>query len=186
MFEVQAFGLANPRRAETPKEFQMLFSRQFELPQVHPQKRHRCRNPRTKPVSASVDTNVRTLFVGKRRVLQIERDAKYPQMWRVRLPDGSLSDMVNLTRAKEAALNIAEGIEARKTPHKSPLKSLKDFSWSRPPAAPPSKPVLRPSKPPEIAPAAKSTSEEIVIERGGVMGSKLVEATAPTPAIAAK
>jgi hypothetical protein len=76
-----------------------------------------------------------TLFVGKRKLLQIERDAAYPQMWRVRLPDGSLSDMVNLARAKEAALDIAEGMEARKTPHKSPLKSLKFFWQSRPPIA---------------------------------------------------
>jgi hypothetical protein len=75
------------------------------------------------------------LFINKRRVLQIERDAKYPQMWRVRLPDGSLSDMVNQARAKDAALDIAQGIEARKTPHKSPLKSFGIFSWSRPPVA---------------------------------------------------
>jgi hypothetical protein len=27
-------------------------------------------------------------------------------MWRVRLPDGSLSDMVNRTRAKDAAISI--------------------------------------------------------------------------------
>src|SRR5438270_13931350 len=64
--------------------------------------------------SAIADANVRTLFVGKRRVLQIERDAKYPQMWRVRLPDVSLTDMVNLTRATGPALEIAERIEARK------------------------------------------------------------------------
>jgi hypothetical protein len=29
-------------------------------------------------------------------------------MWRVRSTDGSLSDMVNLTRAKDAAIAIAE------------------------------------------------------------------------------
>jgi hypothetical protein len=81
------------------------------------------------------DTNVRILSVGKRELLQIERDAEYPQMWRVRLPDGSLTGLVNLTRAKEAALDIAEGIEDRKNPHKSPLKSLKIFSWSSPPVA---------------------------------------------------
>jgi hypothetical protein len=28
-------------------------------------------------------------------------------MWRVRLPDGRLSDMVNLTRAKDAAVALA-------------------------------------------------------------------------------
>ena len=71
------------------------------------------------------------LCVGKRRVLSIERDGKYPQMWRVLLPDGQLSDMANLTRIKDAALDIAEGIEARKNPHKSPLKLLNNFSWSR-------------------------------------------------------
>jgi hypothetical protein len=76
------------------------------------------------------------LFVNKRRVLQIERDAEYPQMWRVRWPDGSLGDMVNLARAKDAAQDIAEGIEARKTPHKFPLKSLKFFWRSRSPVAP--------------------------------------------------
>jgi len=29
-------------------------------------------------------------------------DGRYPDMYRLRLPDGSLSDMVNLTRAKDA------------------------------------------------------------------------------------
>jgi hypothetical protein len=79
--------------------------------------------------------HVMTLFVRRRKALQIERDSKYPQMWRVRLPDGTLTDMVNLTRAKDAALDIAEGIETRKTPHKSPLKSLGNFSWSWSPVA---------------------------------------------------
>ena len=30
-------------------------------------------------------------------------DERYPGMWRVRRPDGSLTDMVNITRAKDAA-----------------------------------------------------------------------------------
>jgi hypothetical protein len=30
-------------------------------------------------------------------------DSDYPQLYRLRLPDGSLSDLVNLTRAKDAA-----------------------------------------------------------------------------------
>jgi len=33
----------------------------------------------------------------------IQPDEKYQMMWRVRSPDGSLSDMVNRTRAKDAA-----------------------------------------------------------------------------------
>jgi hypothetical protein len=38
----------------------------------------------------------------------IVRDAKYPNMYRLRLPDGSLSDMVNLTRAKDALAAFSE------------------------------------------------------------------------------
>ena len=39
----------------------------------------------------------------------IVRDAKYPNMYRLRLLDGSLSDMVNLTRAKDALAALSEG-----------------------------------------------------------------------------
>lgn len=35
-------------------------------------------------------------------------DERYPNMWRVRRPDGSLSDMVNLTRAKDAAVGMLD------------------------------------------------------------------------------
>jgi hypothetical protein len=47
------------------------------------------------------------LVHGRRTLLRIERDGVYPEMWRVRLPDGSLTDMVNRTRAKDAAVSIA-------------------------------------------------------------------------------
>jgi hypothetical protein len=40
-------------------------------------------------------------------MVTIESDARHPGMWRVRYPDGRLSDMVNLTRAKNAAVSIA-------------------------------------------------------------------------------
>jgi hypothetical protein len=33
-------------------------------------------------------------------------DEKHPGMWRVRSPDGGLSDMVNITRAKDAAATM--------------------------------------------------------------------------------
>ncbi len=33
--------------------------------------------------------------------------ATWPGLWRVRMPDGSLTDMVNLTRAKDAAVSLA-------------------------------------------------------------------------------
>jgi len=37
----------------------------------------------------------------------IEPDAEWPGMFRVLMPDGHLSDMVNLSRAKDAALSLA-------------------------------------------------------------------------------
>jgi hypothetical protein len=37
----------------------------------------------------------------------VEPDAKYPTLYRIRYPDGHLSDMVNLTRAKDAACCLA-------------------------------------------------------------------------------
>jgi hypothetical protein len=47
------------------------------------------------------------LVYGRRTLLRIERDGTYPEMWRVRHPDGSLTDIVNRTRAKDAAVSIA-------------------------------------------------------------------------------
>jgi len=42
------------------------------------------------------------LYFGKRVVGEIVPDSKYPAMWRIVRPHGSLSDMVNRTRAKDA------------------------------------------------------------------------------------
>jgi|SRR5690242_18241960 hypothetical protein len=36
--------------------------------------------------------------------VSVVADCKWPGMWRVRMRDGRLSDMVNLTRAKDAAV----------------------------------------------------------------------------------
>jgi hypothetical protein len=47
------------------------------------------------------------LFYGRRRVASVVQDSKYPSMWRVQQPDGTLSDMVNLSRAKDAARSQA-------------------------------------------------------------------------------
>jgi hypothetical protein len=41
------------------------------------------------------------------RALAIVPDATWPSMWRVKLLNGLLSDMVNLTRAKDAAVPLA-------------------------------------------------------------------------------
>ena len=40
----------------------------------------------------------------------IEPDLTWPGMWRVRLPEGYLTDMVNLSRAKDAAASLALGV----------------------------------------------------------------------------
>ncbi len=48
-----------------------------------------------------------TLFFKRRKMVEIEQDARYPKMWRVKHPDGRLSDMVNLTRARDAAVGFA-------------------------------------------------------------------------------
>ena len=39
--------------------------------------------------------------------ITIVRDPEWPNMWRVRLPNGQLTDMVNLTRAKDAARSLS-------------------------------------------------------------------------------
>ncbi len=44
--------------------------------------------------------------------VRILRDAKYPTMWRIEHPKtGIVSDMVNLTRAKDVALGLVESLE---------------------------------------------------------------------------
>ncbi len=43
-------------------------------------------------------------------ILHVVPDAKHAAMWRIAHPDGHLSDIVNLTRAKDAAASVALGI----------------------------------------------------------------------------
>ena len=40
-------------------------------------------------------------------LLTVERDLEYTGMYRIRFPDGGVSDMANLTRAKDAAIALA-------------------------------------------------------------------------------
>ena len=51
-------------------------------------------------------TNLTTFKSGRRVVATIEPDSKWSGMWRVRC-SGSLTDMVNLSRAKDAAISAA-------------------------------------------------------------------------------
>jgi hypothetical protein len=46
------------------------------------------------------------LPAGRHSLSAIEPDSEWPGMWRVRLPDGHLSDMANRTRAKDAAAQL--------------------------------------------------------------------------------
>ena len=56
------------------------------------------------------------LRFGPKLVATIEPDHEWHGMWRVRLPNGRLTDMVNRTRAKDAAICIALGnLNARET-----------------------------------------------------------------------
>jgi hypothetical protein len=60
------------------------------------------------------------LKLGTRVVATIEPDAKWSGMWRVRWPDDSLSDMTNLTRAKDAVACFMETEERRQRGRHSP------------------------------------------------------------------
>jgi hypothetical protein len=44
---------------------------------------------------------------GRRVLGSVERDAAFPRMWRVRLPSGRVTDLLNLTRAKDYACSVA-------------------------------------------------------------------------------
>ena len=57
--------------------------------------------------------------------VEVVQDAVYPTMYRVRLPDGQLSDTVNLTRAKDAAKEILLQIldRAQSPTGASPMRS---------------------------------------------------------------
>jgi hypothetical protein len=75
-----------------------------------------------------------TLYYGKSPVAAVIPDENYLGMWRVQI-DGWVSDMVNLTRAKDAAIVLAERAgrdpdllrwrkEPLGQPHRSPVVSL--------------------------------------------------------------
>jgi hypothetical protein len=49
-------------------------------------------------------------------------DPKWPGMWRVRWPDGTFSDITNLSRAKDAAAAILEG--------GPPRRDSRRFKWT--------------------------------------------------------
>ena len=60
---------------------------------------------------------------GGRALLSVVADPTWPGMWRVKHRDGRVSDMVNLTRVRDAATSIASAIlsecEAQATPREA-------------------------------------------------------------------
>ena len=52
-------------------------------------------------------------------------DKTYPNMWRVLWPDGRLSDMANLTRAKDAAACFTETESRRQRARQTPLEACR-------------------------------------------------------------
>jgi hypothetical protein len=54
---------------------------------------------------------------GRAAFVEVVPDTIHAGMWRIRLPDGSLSDMVNRARSRDAAKSILMGIlNTRQTP----------------------------------------------------------------------
>jgi hypothetical protein len=74
---------------------------------------------------ARSQTLVWKLLYGNSRKLvgTVVQDRTYASMWRVQLPDGSLSGMLNLARAKDAAM-VAAGRE---------VADRRSLRWQKPP-----------------------------------------------------
>src|SRR5262249_42774136 len=60
---------------------------------------------------------------------RVVADHVYPSMWRVKMPSGKLSDMTNLTRAKDAAMSIVLSILNRE-------QKVQETALEAPPTAP--------------------------------------------------
>jgi hypothetical protein len=65
----------------------------------------------------------------KKPILSVEPDATYPGMWRINLR-GRLSDMANLTRAKDAAITwaLTDQNRYRETPSEAPPMHLNQLA----------------------------------------------------------
>jgi hypothetical protein len=57
------------------------------------------------------------------RALAIVPDVTWPDMWRIKLSNGLLSDMINLTRAKDAAVSLGRGISQSQPERITPTAS---------------------------------------------------------------
>jgi hypothetical protein len=76
------------------------------------------------------------LRAGRRLLAAVEPDSERPGMWRVRLPDGDVSDIVNRTRAKDAAQLLAlVTLHSAKGKQHEYKRASNLHSSSRPPTA---------------------------------------------------
>jgi hypothetical protein len=61
-------------------------------------------------VRRDIRATIKTIFVTLKKPASLPEgivpDGNYPGMYRLRLPDGSLSDLVNLTRARDALADV--------------------------------------------------------------------------------
>ena len=64
-------------------------------------------------------------------IFRVVPDAVYAGMWRVVLPDGSLSDMANLTRAKDAAFVMADRGPPRRNQSQLQWKTQRETAADR-------------------------------------------------------
>jgi hypothetical protein len=75
----------------------------------------------------------------KHPIAEVIPDNRWPGMWRIRTPDGQLSDMTNLSRARDAAF-----VMAQKGP---PARDGKLLHWQTAPLGEAHRsPVVRPSE----------------------------------------
>ena len=78
-------------------------------------------NTRKLAFEQTADSIAVVLPGSKRAIVYLVADETYPTMWRIRFPDGRLSAMANMSRAKDAALLHAAAILNRQGQGAQPL-----------------------------------------------------------------
>jgi hypothetical protein len=73
------------------------------------------------------------LKLDRRELARLVPDTNYPIMWRVLLLDGHLTDMLNHTRAKDAALALALATLNRKSDVEETAQEAAQTGFSPPP-----------------------------------------------------
>ena len=72
----------------------------------------------------------------KAPAISVVPDKTYPAMWRIKHRDGKLSDMANLTRARDAAFALAMDDYRRETKGVKPVEASRTRSPEMPAPAP--------------------------------------------------